>query len=195
MRQAMLVASDEATAGSVMPKAERVFASSSGASHARFCSGLAHWCSVIMLGTSGAWQLKASGAQARRPISSQQPAYSRFVRRVPGSSAARSGSARFHRPSARALACSSGMNAAPALPSRTTAWVHSRWRGSTSRSMNAPTRPAMSRARGESSKSILASSAADPCGSMAQRVAYIGTCAAQHFNILTLRCLLIKFQP
>jgi len=35
----MFVASDEATLGSVMAKAERIFPSSSGLSHCSFCSG------------------------------------------------------------------------------------------------------------------------------------------------------------
>jgi len=64
----MLVASEEATSGSVIPNAERVFASSNGRSQRAFCSDVAQFCSAIMLGTSGAWQLKTSGAQNSRPM-------------------------------------------------------------------------------------------------------------------------------
>jgi hypothetical protein len=64
----MLVASDDATSGSVMAKAERVSALSSARSQRCFCAGVAQVCSAIMLGTSGAWQLKTSGAQNSRPI-------------------------------------------------------------------------------------------------------------------------------
>jgi hypothetical protein len=40
MEASMLVASEEATAGSVMAKAERMAPSSSGRSHCSFCAGL-----------------------------------------------------------------------------------------------------------------------------------------------------------
>ena len=36
----MFVASDEATAGSVIAKADRIFPSRSGASHSRFCAAV-----------------------------------------------------------------------------------------------------------------------------------------------------------
>ena len=36
----MLVASDDATSGSVIAKAERISPASSGSSHARFCSSV-----------------------------------------------------------------------------------------------------------------------------------------------------------
>ncbi len=39
-RACMLVASDEATPGSVMPKAERISPRSNGSSHSRFCASL-----------------------------------------------------------------------------------------------------------------------------------------------------------
>ena len=135
MRVAMLVASDEATSGSVMPKAERVLASSSGCSQRAFCSGVAQFCSAIMLGTSGAWQLKTSGAQNSRPMISASGAYSRLESRVPGSSSASSGRPRFHRPAARALRCRSPMKGA-ASPLATCA-SQARWRGSTSWSKKA----------------------------------------------------------
>jgi hypothetical protein len=40
MRHSMLVASDEATAGSVIRNADRISPLSSGASHCPFCSGV-----------------------------------------------------------------------------------------------------------------------------------------------------------
>jgi hypothetical protein len=40
MRLSMLVASEEATRGSVMAKQERIFPSSSGSSHSRFCASV-----------------------------------------------------------------------------------------------------------------------------------------------------------
>ena len=40
MLASMLVASDDATAGSVIAKAERIFPSRSGASHSRFCAAV-----------------------------------------------------------------------------------------------------------------------------------------------------------
>ncbi len=63
----MLVASEEAVSGSVMAKAERLSPSSNGRSQRAFCAGVAQCWSMIMLGTSGAWQLKTSGAHGRRP--------------------------------------------------------------------------------------------------------------------------------
>ncbi len=40
MRASILVASDEATAGSVIAKPERISPASSGVSHSRFCASL-----------------------------------------------------------------------------------------------------------------------------------------------------------
>ena len=40
MLHSMLVASDEATAGSVIRNAERISPRNSGSSHCRFCSGV-----------------------------------------------------------------------------------------------------------------------------------------------------------
>ena len=131
----MLVASDEATSGSVMPNAERVFASSSGRSQRCFCSAVAQFCSAIMLGTSGAWQLKTSGAQSSRPMISADAAYSRLESRVPGSSSASSGRPRFHNPAARAFCCRPAMKGAASRSWRR-ASTQARWRGSTSRSKN-----------------------------------------------------------
>ena len=69
-----LVGSLEATSGSDMAKAERMVPSSSGFSHCSRCCALAKRCSSSMLPVSGALQLKTSGAQCRRPISSARGA-------------------------------------------------------------------------------------------------------------------------
>jgi beta-xylosidase len=68
MRQRMLVASLLATSGSVIENPERISPASRGASHCRFCSSLAYWESSSMLPTSGAEQLKTSGAHSTRPM-------------------------------------------------------------------------------------------------------------------------------
>ncbi len=67
----MLVASDEATAGSVIEKHERISPFSNGVSHCSTCSGVANIASSSMLPVSGAEQFIASGAiAADRPVSS-----------------------------------------------------------------------------------------------------------------------------
>ena len=63
----MLVASDEATFGSVMRKAERILPSRSGSHHCLMCSGEPYFSSVSMLPVSGAEQLNTSGAQCTAP--------------------------------------------------------------------------------------------------------------------------------
>ena len=68
MRSAMLVASEEATSGSVIAKAERISPSSSGVSQRSFCAGVPNWCSTSMLPVSGAEQLHASEAMRERPM-------------------------------------------------------------------------------------------------------------------------------
>src|SRR6185503_6109990 len=75
----MLVASDEATFGSVIRNAERILPSSSGSHHCLMCSGEPYLSSVSMLPVSGAEQLKISGAQVTRPMISHSGAYSRLV--------------------------------------------------------------------------------------------------------------------
>ena len=68
---AILVASDDATSGSVIEKHERISPSRSGSSHALRCSSVANMCSSSMLPVSGAEQFIASGAIAgERPDSS-----------------------------------------------------------------------------------------------------------------------------
>ena len=67
----MLVASEEATSGSVIEKQERICPSSNGFSHRCFCSSVPNRCSSSMLPVSGALQFIASGARAgERPDSS-----------------------------------------------------------------------------------------------------------------------------
>src|SRR3990167_7198801 len=68
----MLVASDEATSGSVMKKTERISPASRGVSHWAFCSALPYFHSTSMLPVSGALQLKISGAIMLRPVRSEE---------------------------------------------------------------------------------------------------------------------------
>ena len=70
----MLVASDDATSGSVMANEERISPSSSGRSHMAFCSGVPYRAMVSMLPTSGALQLMTSGASSDRPVISHSGA-------------------------------------------------------------------------------------------------------------------------
>ena len=100
------MASEEATLGSVMAKAERILPSSSGWSHSFFCSGEPYRSIVSMFPVSGAEQLNASGAIGERPMISQSGAYSRFVKPAPRSL---SGRKRFQSPRSRAFALSSSM--------------------------------------------------------------------------------------
>ena len=67
MRSAMLVASELATSGSVMAKAERMSPSSSGRSHWSFCASVPNSERTSMLPVSGAEQLHASEAIGLRP--------------------------------------------------------------------------------------------------------------------------------
>src|SRR4051812_31446791 len=101
----MLDASDEATFGSVMRKAERILPSSSGSHHCLMCSEEPYLSSVSMLPVSGAAHLTPSGAQCTRPIFSQGGAYARLVG-VPPWAFDRH---RFHRPAWRAVAFSSSI--------------------------------------------------------------------------------------
>src|SRR5712664_2617992 len=56
----MFVASDEATAGSVIAKHDRISPASSGLSQGSFCSGVQYRASTSILPVSGAEQLKTS---------------------------------------------------------------------------------------------------------------------------------------
>ena len=62
MRVAMLVASEEATSGSVIANAERISARSNGSSHSPSAASLPNWSSTSMLPVSGAAQFRAAGA-------------------------------------------------------------------------------------------------------------------------------------
>ncbi len=62
MRHSMLVASLDATSGSVMAKAERISPSRSGYSHSSCCSGVPNMVSTSMFPVSGAEQFVACGA-------------------------------------------------------------------------------------------------------------------------------------
>ena len=64
----MLVASLEATSGSVIEKAERISPASSGSSQRFFCSGVPYSESTSILPVSGAEQLKISDAHEIRPM-------------------------------------------------------------------------------------------------------------------------------
>ena len=104
--QAMLLASEDATSGSVMEYAERMVPSSSGVSHRSRTAGRAKWASTSMFPVSGAAQFIASGASiGERPDSSASGAYSRLVSPAPRSP----GRNRFQRPRSRACALSSSM--------------------------------------------------------------------------------------
>src|ERR1019366_4478580 len=96
----MLVASEDATAGSVMQKAERISPLSSGVRKHALISSLAKRSRISMLPVSGAEQLKTSPDQETRPMTSQRGAYSRFVSPAPRSECGRN---RFQRPAARAF--------------------------------------------------------------------------------------------
>ena len=93
IRVVMLVASEEATSGSVIANPERIVPASSGSSHSCCCAGVPIRCSSSMLPVSGAAQLIASGASSRlQPDSSAIGAYSSWV------SPETSGRNRFHSP-------------------------------------------------------------------------------------------------
>ena len=82
----MLVASEEATSGSVIAKAERICPSISGRSQRSCCSGVPNIASTSMLPVSGAAQLRAAGARwPARPVISASGAYCRLVSPAPRS--------------------------------------------------------------------------------------------------------------
>src|SRR5690606_32493805 len=79
----ILVASEEATSGSVMLKHERISPFSKGFNHFSFCSSVPNWTRTSMFPVSGALQLKTSGAILDLPIISHKNAYSKFVSPAP----------------------------------------------------------------------------------------------------------------
>ena len=99
IRSWMLVASELATSGSVIAKAERISPSRSGLRYFSLCSSVPKSVSTSMFPVSGAAQLVASEARWLRPMISASGAYSRLVRPGPHSGW---GWKRFHSP--RALA-------------------------------------------------------------------------------------------
>ena len=101
MRVAMLVASEEATSGSVIANADRISARSKGSSHSAFWASLPNWSSTSMLPVSGAAQFRAAGASwIARPVISASGAYWRLVSPAP----AGPGMNAFHSPRSRASA-------------------------------------------------------------------------------------------
>nr|GMD29910.1 hypothetical protein Iba_chr09aCG2040 [Ipomoea batatas] len=70
----ILVASEDATCGSVIAKPDRIFPSSKGISHSLICSAFPY---------RSAPQLKTCGAQIERPIISQRYPYSRLESPAP----------------------------------------------------------------------------------------------------------------
>ena len=120
IRAAMLVASELATSGSVMQKADLIRPSSSGSSHRRAAPACRTWrappCSPCPARSSSC----ASGASSGlRPLISASGAYCRLVRPAPCSP----GRKRFHRPRRRASALSS---------------LDDRWRGPAPRRVAVP---------------------------------------------------------
>src|SRR4051812_31135805 len=95
----MLVASDEATSGSVMQNDDRMRASSSGSSHSLCWAGVPNSASSSMLPVSGAAQFRAAGARRMlRPVNSASGAYCRLLSPAPFAP----GRNRFQSPRARA---------------------------------------------------------------------------------------------
>src|SRR5712692_5104767 len=120
MRLLMLVASEEATSGSVIAKPERISPFRSGRNHRSFCSGVPKRSRISMFPVSGAEQLKTSGAHGTRPMISQRGAYSRLVRPAPRSD---SGRKRFHSSADRAFDFSSSMIGGGRQRSSVDAWA------------------------------------------------------------------------
>ena len=76
---AILEASEEATFGSVIPKADLISPVSNGSNHSFFCSSVPYLSITSIFPVSGAEQLKTSEAIPTVPINSERGAYSRFV--------------------------------------------------------------------------------------------------------------------
>ena len=79
MLNSILVASLEATSGSVMANAERILPSSNGSNHCFFWASLPYLANTSMLPVSGAAQLNTSDAHITLPIISASGAYSKLV--------------------------------------------------------------------------------------------------------------------
>ena len=162
MRVAMLVASLEATSGSVMAKAERISPSSSGLSQRRLASSEPKRAMVSMLPVSGAEQLKTSLAQSTRPMISASGAYSWLLRPAPAKPAAcalSTGKNRFHKPAWRASGLSrsmvcSGVQRLPAAVLAAISWAMAASAGYTWASMKACRRSCKALVLSEYSKSM-----------------------------------------
>ena len=131
----MLVASLEATSGSVMQNAERISPASSGVSHCSFWASLPYFQMTSILPVSGALQLNTSGAISDCPVSSASGAYSALL------SPLSSGRKRFQRPSARAFSFSASMRGSNCQvfqsgPASWAAWRSSASKGKMCASMN-----------------------------------------------------------
>ena len=100
----IFVASDDATSGSVIKKAERISPARRGVSHFSCCSGVPYRISTSILPVSGALQLNTSEAKPTRPINSARGAYSKLVRPAPRSLSGRN---KFQSPASFALAFNS----------------------------------------------------------------------------------------
>src|ERR1022692_3149238 len=149
----MFVASEEATSGSVMQKAERMLPSSSGSSQRRFCSSEPKCHRTSMFPVSGALQLQTSAAIKERPMRSASGAYSTLESPAPPFSSGRN---RFHRPSRFAIVLSSSIAGKTTHGSsrESSSRMYGSSRGPTSRSWKASRRSTSSIVRGEWAKFI-----------------------------------------
>ena len=132
----MLVASDDATSGSVIANAERISPSSNGLSHMSCCSALPNSARISMFPVSGAAQFIDSGARKLCPLISASGAYSRFVN--PGPQRV-SGRNRFHSPRSRAFSFSSSITGGWNVVTSSASRICARYTGSagyTAASMN-----------------------------------------------------------
>ncbi len=157
----MLVASDEATSGSVIANADRISPASSGRSHCFCCASLPNCASTSILPVSGAAQFSAVGANCGlRPVISASGAYWRLVSPAPCSSSGKlcwSTKNRFHSPCRRASAFSSsttaGVSHGEARAERCSWAVCSA--GYTCSSMNVSSRSRSSSVRASNAKSMV----------------------------------------
>ena len=83
IRHSIFVASEDATAGSVIKNADLIRPSISGSAHSCCCSAVPYRSNVSIFPVSGAEQLNTSGAQVTRPMISHMGAYSTFVKSPP----------------------------------------------------------------------------------------------------------------
>src|SRR3954451_7150779 len=158
----MFVASDDATAGSVIENAERTVPSSIGSSQRRCCCSVPNSERSSMLPVSGAEQLIASGAiHTLRPVISASGAYCTLVSPAPYSCVR--GRNRFHRPRRRASTLSSSRTGGvPQGSSAEAASARNRSSaGYTHSSMNASRRRSRSTVVSSNAKSIVR---VPPCG-------------------------------